>query len=67
MDLAWSGYVEGVERLVVSIVGKADLGFDAEKAIKNLDVQISAAVMDAMKNGPALKEKVSFLILLINI
>lgn len=58
LDLAWSGYVEGVERLVVSIVGKADLGFNAEKAIKNLDAQISAAVMDAMKNGPALKEKV---------
>ena len=59
LDLAWSGYVETVERLVVAVDGKTDpLGLNAEKAVRQLDTRISDAIMHAMENGPALEEKV---------
>lgn len=60
MDLAWSGYVETVERLVVAVDGRNDpLGLNAERAVRQLDTRISDAIMHAMENGPALEEKVS--------
>ncbi|XP_053987511.1 division abnormally delayed protein [Hylaeus volcanicus] len=59
LDLAWSGYVETVERLVVAVDGRNDpLGLNAEKAVRQLDTRISDAIMHAMENGPALEEKV---------
>ncbi|KAK0097658.1 hypothetical protein PV326_000340 [Microctonus aethiopoides] len=58
LDLAWSGYVETVERLVVAVDGRTDpLGLNVEKAIRQLDFRISDAIMHAMENGPALEEK----------
>jgi len=60
LDLAWSGYVETVERLVVAVDGRTDpLGLNVEKAVRQLDVRISDAIMHAMENGPVLEEKVS--------
>lgn len=60
LDLAWSGYVETVERLVVAVDGRTDpLGLNAERAVRQLDTRISDAIMHAMENGPALEEKVS--------
>nr|XP_031826175.1 division abnormally delayed protein [Nomia melanderi] len=59
LDLAWSGYVETVERLVVAVDGRNDpLGLNAEKAVRQLDTRISDAIMHAMENGPGLEEKV---------
>lgn len=59
LDLAWSGYVETVERLVVAVDGRNDpLGLNAERAMRQLDTRISDAIMHAMENGPALEEKV---------
>ncbi|CAL7935075.1 unnamed protein product [Xylocopa violacea] len=59
LDLAWSGYVETVERLVVAVDGRYDpLGLNAERAVRQLDTRISDAIMHAMENGPALEEKV---------
>ncbi|XP_026670609.1 division abnormally delayed protein isoform X1 [Ceratina calcarata] len=59
LDLAWSGYVETVERLVVAVDGRNDpLGLNAERAVRQLDNRISDAIMHAMENGPALEEKV---------
>ncbi|XP_051166931.1 division abnormally delayed protein [Leptopilina boulardi] len=59
LDLAWSGYVETVERLVIAVDGVSDpLGLNAEKAVRQLDTRISDAIMHAMENGPALEEKV---------
>ncbi|XP_076244268.1 division abnormally delayed protein [Calliopsis andreniformis] len=59
LDLAWSGYVETVERLVVAVDGHNDpLGLNAEKAIRQLDSRISDAIMYAMGNGPVLEEMV---------
>lgn len=59
LDLAWSGYVETVERLVIAVDGRTDpLGLNAERAIRQLDTRISDAIMYAMENGPALEEKV---------
>ncbi|XP_003701287.2 division abnormally delayed protein isoform X1 [Megachile rotundata] len=59
LDLAWSGYVETVERLVVAVDGRNDpLGLNAERAVRQLDTRISDAIMHAMENGPALVEKV---------
>ncbi|XP_017759273.1 PREDICTED: division abnormally delayed protein [Eufriesea mexicana] len=59
LDLAWSGYVETVERLVVAVDGRNDpLGLKAERAVRQLDTRISDAIMHAMENGPALEEKV---------
>ncbi|XP_043578307.1 division abnormally delayed protein [Bombus pyrosoma] len=59
LDLAWSGYVETVERLVVAVDGRMDpLGLNAERAVRQLDTRISDAIMHAMENGPALEEKV---------
>ncbi|XP_033226997.1 division abnormally delayed protein [Belonocnema kinseyi] len=59
LDLAWSGYVETVERLVVAVDGVSDtLGLNAERAVRQLDTRISDAIMHAMENGPALEEKV---------
>ncbi|RLU20690.1 hypothetical protein DMN91_007303 [Ooceraea biroi] len=59
LDLAWSGYVETVERLVVAVDGHTDpLGLNVEKAVRQLDVRISDAIMHAMENGPVLEEKV---------
>ncbi|XP_066589490.1 division abnormally delayed protein [Prorops nasuta] len=59
LDLAWSGYVETVERLVVAVDGRNDpLGLNVERAVRQLDTRISDAIMHAMENGPALDEKV---------
>ncbi|XP_076645655.1 division abnormally delayed protein isoform X1 [Halictus rubicundus] len=59
LDLAWSGYVETVERLVVAVDGRNDpSGLNAEKAVRQLDTRISDAIMHAMENGPQLEEKV---------
>ncbi|XP_063972566.1 division abnormally delayed protein [Diachasmimorpha longicaudata] len=59
LDLAWSGYVETVERLVVAVDGRTDpLGLNAERAVRQLDTRISDAIMHAMENGPSLEEKV---------
>ncbi|KAG6800619.1 division abnormally delayed protein isoform X1 [Apis mellifera caucasica] len=59
LDLAWSGYVETVERLVVAVDGRNDpLGLNAERAVRQLDTRISDAIMHAMTDGPALEEKV---------
>ncbi|XP_015126955.1 division abnormally delayed protein [Diachasma alloeum] len=59
LDLAWSGYVETVERLVVAVDGRTDpLGLNAERAVRQLDTRISDAIMHAMENGPTLEEKV---------
>ncbi|CAK9821496.1 Division abnormally delayed protein [Anthophora retusa] len=59
LDLAWSGYVETVERLVVAVDGRTDpLGLNVEKAVRQLEIRISDAIMHAMENGPALEEKV---------
>ncbi|KAG7208632.1 hypothetical protein KM043_014839 [Ampulex compressa] len=59
LDLAWSGYVETVERLVVAVDGRNDpLGLNAERAVRQLDTRISDAIMHAMENGPTLEEKV---------
>ena len=59
LDLAWSGYVDAVERLVVAFDGRNDpLGLNAEKAIRLLETRISDAIMHAMENGPALVEQV---------
>lgn len=59
LDLAWSGYVETVERLVVAVDGRMDpLRLNAERAVRQLDTRISDAIMHAMENGPALEEKV---------
>ncbi|XP_015519678.1 division abnormally delayed protein [Neodiprion pinetum] len=58
-DMAWSGYVESVERLVIAIDGRNNpLGLNVESAIRQLDTRISDAIMHAMENGPELKEKV---------
>lgn len=60
LDLAWSGYVETVERLVVAVDGNNDpLGLNPEKAIRQLDKRISEAVMLVIKNNSSLEEKVS--------
>ncbi|XP_011302410.1 division abnormally delayed protein [Fopius arisanus] len=59
LDLAWSGYVETVERLVIAVDGRTDpLGLNAERAVRQLDTRISDAIMHAMENGPSLEEKV---------
>ncbi|XP_034948305.1 division abnormally delayed protein [Chelonus insularis] len=58
LDLAWSGYVDTVDRLVVAVDGRDESGLDAERAIRQLDTRISDAIMHAMENGPALDEKV---------
>lgn len=59
LDLAWSGYVETVERLVVAVDGRNDpLGLNAERAVRQLDTRISDAIMQAMGNSRALEEKV---------
>ncbi|XP_047348981.1 division abnormally delayed protein [Vespa velutina] len=59
LDLAWSGYVETVERLVVAVDGRNDpLGLNAERAVRQLDTRISDAIMHAMGNSRALEEKV---------
>ncbi|XP_012285229.1 division abnormally delayed protein [Orussus abietinus] len=59
LDLTWSRYVETVERLVVAVDGRNDpLGLNAERAMRQLDVHISDAIMHAMETGPALEEKV---------
>lgn len=59
LDLAWSGYVETVERLVVAVDGRNDpLGLNAERAVRQLDTRISDAIMHAMGSGRALEEKV---------
>ncbi|OAD55767.1 Division abnormally delayed protein [Eufriesea mexicana] len=61
LDLAWSGYVETVERLVVAVDGRNDpLGLKAERAVRQLDTRISDAIMHAMENGPALEEKLLY-------
>lgn len=58
-DMAWSGYVESVERLVIAIDGRNNpLGLNVESAVRQLDTRISDAIMHAMENGPELKEKV---------
>ncbi|KAF7402863.1 hypothetical protein HZH66_005130 [Vespula vulgaris] len=58
LDLAWSGYVETVERLVVAVDGRNDpLGLNAERAVRQLDTRISDAIMHAMGNSRALEEK----------
>lgn len=60
LDLAWSGYVETVERLVIAVDGRVDpLGMNIEKAIRQLVGRISDAIMYAMETGPVLDEKVS--------
>lgn len=60
LDLAWSGYVETVERLVVAVGGDADpLGLNVKIAVRELDSRISDAIMHAMEDGPRLEEKVS--------
>lgn len=59
LDLAWSGYVETVERLVIAVDGRVDpLGMNIEKAIRQLVGRISDAIMYAMETGPVLDEKV---------
>ncbi|KAI4475040.1 hypothetical protein M0802_015320, partial [Mischocyttarus mexicanus] len=58
LDLAWSGYVETVEKLVVAVDGRNDpLGLNAERAVRQLDTRISDAIMQAMGNRLALEEK----------
>lgn len=60
LNLAWSGYVETLERLVVAVDNHNDpLELNAEKAMRHLDNRISDAVMHAMENGPTLEEKVT--------
>ncbi|XP_011882423.1 PREDICTED: division abnormally delayed protein [Vollenhovia emeryi] len=59
LDLAWSGYVDTVERLVAAISGKSDHhGLNVRSAVRDLDSRISDAIMHAMENGPLLEEKV---------
>ncbi|XP_011141588.1 division abnormally delayed protein isoform X2 [Harpegnathos saltator] len=59
LDLAWSGYVETVERLVVAVDGHNDpLGLNAVNAVKQLGTRISDAILRSLENGPRLVEKV---------
>jgi len=60
LDLAWSGYVETVERLVAAVGGNTDFhGLNGRVAVRELDSRISDAIMHAMEDGPRLEEKVS--------
>ncbi|XP_011646962.1 division abnormally delayed protein [Pogonomyrmex barbatus] len=59
LDLAWSGYVGTVERLVVAVSSDNDpLGLNVKVAVRELDSRISDAIMRAMEEGPKLEEKV---------
>ncbi|XP_018367877.1 PREDICTED: division abnormally delayed protein isoform X1 [Trachymyrmex cornetzi] len=59
LDLAWSGYVEAVERLVAAVSGNTDYhGLNVRIAVRELDSRISDAIMHAMEDGPRLEEKV---------
>lgn len=59
LDLAWSGYVETVERLVAAVSGSTDFhGLNVRIAVRELDSRISDAIMHAMEDGPRLEEKV---------
>jgi len=60
LDLAWSGYVETVERLVAAVSSNTDHhGLNVRFAVRELDSRISDAIMHAMEDGPRLEEKVS--------
>lgn len=60
LDLAWSGYVETVERLVAAVSSNSDHhGLNVRFAVRELDSRISDAIMHAMEDGPRLEEKVS--------
>ncbi|XP_014472820.1 PREDICTED: division abnormally delayed protein isoform X1 [Dinoponera quadriceps] len=59
LDLAWSGYVETVERLVVAVDGHNDpLGLNTVNAVKQLGTRISDAILRSLENGPRIVEKV---------
>ncbi|KAL0115611.1 hypothetical protein PUN28_010847 [Cardiocondyla obscurior] len=59
LDLAWSGYVETVERLVAAVSSNTDYhGLNVRYAVRELDSRISDAIMHAMEDGPRLEEKV---------
>ncbi|XP_077274738.1 division abnormally delayed protein [Temnothorax americanus] len=59
LDLAWSGYVETVERLVAAVSSNTDYhGLNVRFAVRELDSRISDAIMHAMEDGPRLEEKV---------
>lgn len=60
LDLAWSGYVETVGRLVAAVDNDNNpLELNIKNAVRELDSRISDAIMHAMEDGPSLEEKVS--------
>lgn len=59
LDLAWSGYVETVGRLVAAVDNDNNpLELNIKNAVRDLDTRISGAIMYAMERGPSLEEKV---------
>ncbi|XP_070149382.1 division abnormally delayed protein isoform X1 [Polyergus mexicanus] len=59
LDLAWSGYVETVGRLVAAVDNDNNpLELNIKNAVRELDSRISDAIMHAMEDGPSLEEKV---------
>jgi len=60
LDLAWSGYVDAVDKLIVAVDGEHDqLGLNLRGTVQKLDGHISIAIMHAMEAGPQVEEKVS--------
>lgn len=60
LDLAWSGYVETVGRLVAVVDNDNNpMELNIKNAVRDLDTRISGAIMYAMERGPSLEEKVS--------
>lgn len=60
IDLAWSGYVDAVDKLIVAVDGEHDqLGLNLRGTVQKLDGHISIAIMHAMEAGPQVEEKVS--------
>ncbi|KAL6434647.1 hypothetical protein ACFW04_006174 [Cataglyphis niger] len=58
LDLAWSGYVETVGRLVAAVDNDNNpLELNIKNAVRQLDSRISDAIMHAMEDGPSLEEK----------
>lgn len=51
LDAPWAGYVEGLERLTRP---------DADVALREMEAQVSKAIMYALENQGILESKVSY-------
>lgn len=61
LDLPWNSYVEGIESLVNAMKRTSnDAGVNVDLAIRNLDGQISSAIMYCMEKIVEIDKKVSF-------